>query len=155
MPQKDDAADQGHAHPDKPPLAHPCHPGHDDEDEQIDQHHAPVAGQHRQQPGEHAGEDQVLYQGGEPAQALWPLPVDHPGQHHDIGQLGDLPRLKAGKAGYGEVDPAFVAAVPTLSKGLEEQDDEQPQQQEHPPPLFHQILNVDEGDPHIGYDAQA
>ena len=154
VPQKHHRPHHGNAHPDKPPLAHPGHPGHHHEDEQVHNHHAPVAGQHRQRPGEHPRENHVFHQGREPPQAAGPLLVDHPGQHHDEGQLGDLPRLEAGKVGDGEEHPALVAAGQP-PEGLDQRDDKQPQQQEHPPPLLHQVLNVDEGDPDIGHDAHA
>ena len=155
MPQKHQPAHQGRPHPDEPPPAHPGHPGHDHKDEQVDDDHTPVARQHRQRPGEHPGQHQVFHQGGKAAQPPGPLLVNHPGQHHDIGQLCDLPGLEAGKAGYGQVDPALVPAVPPLAEGVDQGDDKQPQQQEHPPPFFHQKLNVDKGDPDVGHDTHA
>ena len=55
--------------------------------------------------------------------------------------------------GDGQKHPALVAGAAVVAEGVDEGDDKQPQQQEHPPPLFHQVLDVDEGDPHVGHDA--
>ena len=156
MPQKYQRPRQGRAHSDEPPLADAGHPGHDHKNEQVDDDHAPVPGQHRQRPGEHAGEDDVFDQSREPAQAPGPFLVNHPGQHHNVGQLGDLARLEAEKLpDDGEKHPALVAGSVVPAKGSDEGDDEQAQEQEHPPPFLHQVFNVDESNPDIGHNAHA
>ena len=154
VPKENQSAYRGGAHADEPPFAHPSDPGHGDKDEQIDQHHAEVPGQYSQQSGKQAGEEGVFDQGGKSAQSPWTLFVDHPGQYRDVGQLGDLSGLEA-EGDVGDIDPAGVAAVAAFAEGLEKQDDPQTQQEEHPPPFFHQILDVDEGDPHVCHHAQA
>ena len=155
-PHQRQPARGGPAAQEEPPLFDPSGPGHDHEQEEIDQHHAEIARDHCDEPGH---EKRVAGQQKDRAGAAdAPLLIAGalPGQHEDEEDLGHLGGLDVHRQ-EGKVQPAVVAGLLLAhAEGGEQQQDEEDVEDQHPlPGPLGEQLDIHEGHDGVGHHSEA